>query len=74
MSKYNPLWEHLKNNEGDSIKLNFEEIKNVLGFDIDHSFLNYKKEAIAYGYQVGKISLKEKHITFLKIDDMKSNK
>ena len=66
MSKYNSLWEHLKSNGEDSIKLTFEEIKNVLGFDIDHSFLNYKKEAITNGYQVGKISLKEKHITFIK--------
>lgn len=44
MSKYNPLWQHLKNNKTGSITLSFEEIKNILGFKIDHSFLNYKKE------------------------------
>jgi hypothetical protein len=68
MSKYNPLWEYLKCNGDNLIKLNFEEIKNIIGFDIDHSFLNYKKELIIYGYQVGKISLKEKNIIFMKTE------
>ena len=39
----------------------------VVGIDIDHSFLNYKKELTQYGYQVGKISLKEKTVIFNKI-------
>jgi hypothetical protein len=30
--------------------------------------LNYKKEAEKYGYQVGKISLKEKHVSFRKTE------
>ncbi|GHV92426.1 hypothetical protein AGMMS50268_29290 [Spirochaetia bacterium] len=64
MSKYEPLWNHLKENRSSTLKLTFEEIKTILGFDIDHSFLTYKKEADQFGYQVGKISLKEKHITF----------
>jgi len=55
MSKYNHLWEYLKCNDNNIIILSFEEIKNIIGFDIDHSFLNYKKEAITYGYKVGKI-------------------
>ena len=69
MSKYNPLWQYLSSKEEKQIKLSFEEIKDILGFDIDHSFLNYKKELIDYGYEVGKISLKEKHITFIKTED-----
>ena len=66
MSKYNRLWEYIQNNDNQSIKLSFEEVKDILGFEIDHSFLTYKKEAKEYGYEVGKISLKEKHITFKK--------
>ena len=31
----------------------------MLGFEIDHLFLNCKKELEEYGYKVGKISLKE---------------
>ena len=55
MSKYEPLWRYLKVNKKDSYKLSYEEIKKILGFDIDHSFLTYKKESKEYGYEVGKI-------------------
>jgi hypothetical protein len=44
------------------------KIKNIAGIEIDHSFLNYKKELIRHGYQVGKISLKEKIVLFNKIE------
>ena len=43
MSKYEPLWKYIKENKKDEIKLTYEEIRSVLGFDIDHSFLKYKK-------------------------------
>jgi hypothetical protein len=64
MSKYEPLWKYLQINGKQTLKLTFEEIKTIVGFNIDHSFLTYKKEA----GQVGKISMKEKHITFNKLD------
>lgn len=44
--------------------LTYEEIKSILGFEIDHSFLTYKKELKECGYEVGKISMKEKTVTF----------
>lgn len=68
MSKYNAVWEYVQKNGSSSIKLSFAEIREVAGIDIDHSFLNYKKELIQYGYQVGKISLKDKTVIFNKID------
>lgn len=64
MSKYEPLWNYIKNNNKDNYKLSFDEIKNISGFDIDHSFLTYKKELIEYGYAVAKISMKEKYVVF----------
>ncbi len=67
MSKYEPLWKYLKENNKDNYKLSYEEIKSILGFNIDHSFLNYKREVKEYGYEVGKISMKEKTIIFNKI-------
>lgn len=67
MSKYELLWKYLKENNKENYKLSYEEIKNILGFDIDHSFLTYKKESKEYGYQVGKISMKEKTVIFSKI-------
>lgn len=68
MSKYNSLWEYVQKNGLKSFKLTFEEIQNIAGVPIDHSFLKYKKELIGYGYQVGKISMKEQTVIFNKID------
>lgn len=67
MSKYEPLWKYIKDNNQDDYKLSYGEIKNILGFEIDHSFLTYKKELKEYGYEVGKISMKEKVIIINKI-------
>jgi hypothetical protein len=64
MSKYEPLWRYFGNKKEPLIALSFEEIQDILGFPIDHSFLNYKKELEEYGYAVKKISLKDKHILF----------
>ena len=68
MSKYNSLWEYVRKNGNPSFKLTFDEIKDILGIPIDHSFLNYKKELHEYGYQVGRISMKEQTVIFNKID------
>lgn len=65
-SKYNTLWEYVKNSGKQSLKLTFDEIQNIAGVPIDHSFLNFKKELTNYGYQVGKISMKEKSVSFEK--------
>lgn len=66
MSKYNALWEYVKNSGKQSLELTFDEIQNIAGMPIDHSFLNFKKELIDYGYRVGKISMKEKSVNFEK--------
>ena len=67
MSKYEPLWNYLKKNKKDNCQFSYEDIKNILGFQIDHSFLTYKKEAKEYGYEVEKISMKEQTINFKKL-------
>lgn len=46
-------------------KLTFTEIESVLGIPIDHAFLKYKKELMEYGYQVGKISMKNLPISVI---------
>ena len=67
MSKYNSLWEYVQSNGNQSFMLTFEEIQNIAGIPIDHSFLKYKKELAEYGYQVGKIYMKEQTVIFNKI-------
>lgn len=68
MSKYNTLWQFIKENGRPSFKLSFDEIERIAGIAIDHSFLNYKKELLQYGYKVEKISLKDKTVLFQKIN------
>lgn len=67
MSKYEPLWNYITNNNKDNYKLTYDLIESILGFPIDHSFLTYKKELLNYGYEVSKISLKEKTVMINKI-------
>lgn len=66
MSKYNALWEYVSKSGKQSFKLTFEEIQKIAGIPVDHSFLKYKKELTEYGYQVGKISMKEQTVVFEK--------
>ena len=68
MSKYEPLWKYIKNNKKEEYKLTYEEIRRILGFDLDHSFLKYKKELLEYGYEVVKISIKDKYVLIHKIE------
>lgn len=68
MSKYNSLWEYVQGNGSKSFKLTFANIQEITGVPIDHSFLKYKKELTEYGYQVGKISMKEQTVIFNKIE------
>lgn len=68
MSKYNPLWEYIQKDGRQTIKLTFDEIEIAAGIKIDHSFLNHKKELTLYGYEVEKISLKEKIVFFTQIE------
>ena len=68
MSKYSALWEYVQKNGSQALKLTIEEIQDIAGIPIDHSFLKYKKELTEYGYQVGKISMKEQTVLFTKMD------
>lgn len=47
MSKYDQLWEYIKTNA--PVELSFDEVQQICGFPIDHSFLNCKKELKANG-------------------------
>lgn len=66
MSKYDPLWDYVGKSGKESLLLSFAEIGAIAGVPLDHSFLTYKKELAAYGYQVGKISMKGQTVTFHK--------
>lgn len=71
MSKYQLLWEYAKSTKEDEIKMSYEDIEKVLGYPIDHSFLTFKKELTSYGYEVKKISMKNKTVEFKRINYVK---
>lgn len=64
MSKYDRLWEYVR--EHAPSLLTFDQVQQICGFPIDHAFLTYKKELEAYGYTVGRISLKSRTVKFEK--------
>lgn len=68
VSKYDSLWEYVGKTGNGSFKLTFSEIQSIADIPIDHSFLKFKKELTRYGYQVGKISMKEQTVTFQKLN------
>ncbi len=67
MSKYDALWAYVQKDGSPTLKLTFAQIQEIAGIPIDHSFLKYKKELTDYGYQVGKISMKEQTVIFKKV-------
>lgn len=67
MRKYQSLWEYIQTVNAPTLRLTFAEIEAAGGVPIDHSFLRYKKELTEYGFQVGKISMKEQTVQFVKL-------
>ena len=68
MSKFDALWKYVGSQNGDTLKLNYAKIEEIAGIPIDHSFLRFKKELLEYGWEVGKISMKEQTVLFKRTD------
>ena len=66
MSKYNTLWAYIHGCGKPQLILTFDEIGQIAGVPLDHSFLKYKKELYSYGYEVVRISLKAQTVLFAK--------
>lgn len=64
MSKYDASWTYVQKDGSPTLRLTFAQIQEIAGVPIDHSFLRYKRELTDYGYQVGKISMKEQTVIF----------
>lgn len=74
MSKYNALWKYIESLSEESTQLTFAKIEEIAGIPIDHSFLNYKKELLEYGWQVDKISLKKETVQFTRTEALADTK
>ena len=66
MSKYDAIWKYIQQVNQPMLTLTFDEIREIAGISIDHSFLKYKKELLQYGYEVGKISMKAQTVLFVR--------
>ena len=66
MGKYTALWEYISESGRPRLTLTFEEIGEITGVPLDHSFLKYKKELLQYGYETCKISLKAQSVLFVR--------
>jgi len=71
LSKYAKLWEYIKNQNADSLKLTYDEIEQIAGVPINHSFLTYKKELLKFGWAVKKIWMKDKCVEFIHENKMR---
>ena len=69
MSKYTPLWEHVRRDGRDFVTLTFADVEQIAGVPIDHSFLTVKNELGAYGFEVARISLQGETVSFAKITE-----
>ena len=69
MSKYDKLWGWVAAQPGDELTLTFDEVGERAGVPLDHSFLNYKKELLSHGWEVGKISMRHQTVQFHRVTD-----
>lgn len=69
MSKYDLLWQAVRQSEADTLTLTLEEAARLAGVPIDHSFLTFKRELSAYGYSVKRVSLKAQTLTFERLSE-----
>ena len=47
MSKYNQLWQAIADSGKDQLTITFDQVEQLGGVPLDHSFLQYKKELLA---------------------------
>ena len=73
MSNYEQLWKYVADSGKDKLQLSFDQVGQIGQVEIDHSFLSYKKELLQYGYQVKKISIKNRNVLFEKTDKEQEN-
>lgn len=69
MSKYDALWTYIQKSGRPQLTLTYDEIGQIAGVPLDHSFLRYKKELLSYGYEVSKISMKAQTVLFIKREE-----
>lgn len=64
VDKYSKLWEYVSSQNKDALELTFDQIGEISGVPIDHSFLSYKKNLLPYGFEVDHVFMKKELVRF----------
>ncbi|MGM9940950.1 MAG: hypothetical protein ACI32N_03025 [Bulleidia sp.] len=67
MNSYDRLSEWIVENGRDRFELTFDQMEQILGFPVNHAFLTYKKQLVQYGFEVVRISMKNRTVLFRKV-------
>ena len=70
MRKHDALRESIRERSQPRQTLCFDAVEELAGVPLDHSFLSCKKELTAYGYAVGRISMKNRTVLFIKSEEV----
>ena len=70
MSKYDALWESIRGRGQPRLTPSFDAVEELAGVPLDRSFLSCKMELTAYGYAVGRISMKNRTVLFIKSEEV----
>lgn len=73
MSDYKKLWKYLSESSQTVIKLTFEDINKIVGFEPTRMFIFDKLEAVNCGYEAIEYFYKNKYVVFRKIDQAKKD-
>ncbi len=64
MDKYDKLWEYVAGQGEDALELTFDQIGEISGTPLDHSFLSCKKNLLPHGFEVERIFMKKQLVRF----------
>ena len=70
MRKHDALRESIRDRGQPRMTLFFDAVEELAGVPLDRSFLSCKKELTAYGYAVGRISMKNRTVLFIKSEEV----
>ena len=70
MRKHDALRESIRERGQPRLTLFFDAVEELACVPLDRSFLSCKKELTAYGYAVGRISMKNRTVIFIKSEEV----
>lgn len=70
MCKHDAQRESIRERGQPRLTLSFDAVEELAGVPLDRSFLSCKMDLTAYGYAVGRISMKNRTVLFIKSEEV----